>query len=445
MNDEDFFNKTIDTIEPEHFKDTAAKLIFQKIKQHHGKFGKAPSQNELDFEIRDSVSDEEEYENCEAFYTKIDGIETEFAIEKAEEYIKTRSIYNALLISLEIHDEEETNEYSKIPEILEEAINITFDRDFGIDYFNDIDKRLESYDHEAEKIPLKLSILNKITNGGFESKTLNIFMAPTGFGKSIMMADDCLHQAINGRNCIYFTFEMSDSRISKRLDANHLDIPINEMQKHSKNLRKRFEEQRSLSKGDIFLKEYPPGCITPSVLSSYIKEIQSSKKIKIDMIYVDYINLMASSQYTKSTGTYSVIKGVAEELIQVAKKHDLCVVSASQLTRDGQVNSAPNISMVSESAALPNTVDFMVSMFDNEELEAMSRCCGKQLKNRYGDINYYGTFMMGLERSKMRFYDVSEEESDKLTDNIKEEKEDKKSEEKSFSKKGSKLSLGDLT
>lgn len=416
-------------IEPDHFKDSAARSVFEIIKKHLVRYSKRPSKSEMLLELTNAITDDDVLSSAKSYLKPIsdEPVNLEWLIDMSEKYIKKRAIFNALMESIEIAEGSDSKKRSEeaIPEILTDAINISFTRDLGLNYFADIEKRLESYEENCLKIPFKLAMFNKITNGGFENKTLNVVVAPTGFGKSIFLADEALFQSkVQGKNCVYFTFEMSDMRISKRFDANELDLEINNVPKVGvTGLKERFESLSKTAKGSLHVKEYPPASVTSLTLSNYIKEVEQVNGYKIDIVFVDYINLMASSRYASSMGTYTVIKGVCEELIALSKKHDVAVISATQFNRGQQYNSSPDITGISESQGLANTVDFLVALFDNEELKKMDRVVVKQLKNRYGDINYYTSSMVGINRAKMHYFDIDESESETLIGNDKNKEE----------------------
>lgn len=426
LNDPVYFQKAFQFIKEDYFRDKDTKEIFKVLRDYVGKYDEVPSRTELrtvlsgiDLEGDEDGSLKEQCYEVIAFETE-DEINTDWIMEESEKYCRDRATYLAILESLDIIEGNKKKlKASVVPELLERAINLKFDNDIGIDFYDEVERKIEKYNEEEVKIPARLGMINKITNGGWVRKTVNGVAAPTGFGKSIWLGDEAVFQSQQGYNVAYITFEMSDERIEGRLEANVLDETMNVVKTSpTEELRKKFEAIRNRKHGYLVLKEYGPGEITAQHLSTYLKEVKMAKGEPVDILVVDYMNLMASIRYPASAGSYYLLKGVCEELVALAKKHNIVILTATQFNRGGQKNTSPEIKDISESQAIANTLDFLLAMFDNEELEKAGKAVMKQLKNRYGDKNYFKSFIVGINRGKMKFYDVSEEESKSLADNV---------------------------
>ncbi|AKE44638.1 putative primase/helicase [Sinorhizobium phage phiM9] len=427
MNDPEYFQKASPFIKEDYFRDKDAKEVYKLFRDYVEKYDEVPSRTELrtilsgiEIEGDTEGSVKEQCYDVIGYETE-DEISTDWIMEESEKYCRDRATYLAILESLDIIEGNKKKlKASVVPELLERAINLKFDNDIGIDFYEEVDRKVAKYDQDVTKIPARLGMINKITNGGWERKTVNGVAAPTGFGKSIWLGDEAVFQSQQGYNVAYITFEMSDERIEGRLDANALDETLNVVKTTPLDeLKKKFEGLRNKKHGYLMLKEYGPGEITAQNLSTYLKEVKMMKGEPVDFLVVDYMNLMASIRYPASAGSYYLLKGVCEELVSLAKRHNIVILTATQFNRGGQKNTSPEIKDISESQAIANTVDFLLAMYDNEELEKVDKAVMKQLKNRYGDKNFYKSFIVGINRGKMKFYDVSEEESRDLADNVK--------------------------
>ncbi|QIG69700.1 DNA helicase DnaB-like protein [Rhizobium phage RHph_I46] len=423
LNDPAYFQKAGPFIKQNYFVDKETKELFGIFRSYVEKYDEVPSRTELRTIVNENQEiDDDVKDLCHEVinFETDDEINFDWIMQESEAYCRQRATYLAIVDSLDIIEGKNKKlKASVVPELLERAINLKFDNDIGIDFFDDIERKLEKYDEEVTKIPFKLGMLNKVTNGGYERRAVVAVAAPTGFGKSIWLGDEALHAAEQGLNVAYITFEMSDSRIEGRLEANALDETMSVMKTTDVGeLKKKFETLRNKKHGYFVIKEYGPGEVTAQNLSTYLKEVKMSKGEPVDVLVVDYINLMASFRYAASNGTYLLLKGVCEELVALAKRHNIAILTATQFNRGGQKNSSPEIKDISESQAIANTLDALFAMYDNEELEKLNKAVMKQLKNRFGDKNFYKSFLVGINRAKMKFHDVSEEESARLADNV---------------------------
>jgi len=421
LRDSDFAAKTVDSIQPDFFKNEVARSTFIEIQNHFFAHSKTPSSDEINVLIQTmNIPDETKMEALE-YLEPLGEISTDFLMQQAEAYCKERATMNALFAALEIAEDPKKT-FDAIPELMSTAINFSFDHDIGLNYYDDVEERVSSYNENSTKIPYKLAMMNKITNGGVEPGTLNVETAPTGFGKTIRMADEAKFQSERGLTVIYYTFEMSDLRIARRLDANYLDMEMSAVPKFAKNvdnIRKRFGLQRKAARGELIFKDYAPDTITAQHLSNHIRQVQQKLGKKVDIVYIDYLNLMKAAHAAHNSGTHKQIETICKEIIaHIAKKYKIPVISATQLQRQAQDSSDVKIGNIAESQGLSNTVDFLIAWYGNDDLARNGWVRGKQLKNRYGDTNYYNAFIVGCDRSRMRFYDVEEGKSDELLENL---------------------------
>ena len=350
-------------------------------------------------------------------------------LETTERFCQDKAIYNAVVKSIKILDEPEKTQDDKgaIPELLTDALSVSFDPHIGHDYFLDSDDRYLFYHRVEKKIPFDLEFFNKITQGGLSTKTLNIALAGTGVGKSLFMchqASSCLSQ---GHDVLYITLEMSEERIAERIDANLLNIALNDLVSLPKSMyEKKIEELKQKIKGRLIIKEYPTAAAGTNHFRTLLNELNLKRNFTPDIIYVDYLNICSSSriktgQYVNS---YSYIKAIAEELRGLAVEYDVPIMSATQTNRAGFQNTDVGLEDTSESFGLPATADFMFALITNENLEEAGQLLIKQLKNRYSDLTTNKKFLVGIDRAKMKLIDLGDESQADLVDTGKEEKND---------------------
>jgi len=344
----------------------------------------------------------------------------EWLVDTTEKFCKDKAIYNAIVDGISIIDGKDKNRKpDAIPTILTDALAVCFDNAVGHDYFEDSEKRFDFYHRVEERIPFDLEFFNKITKGGLPQKTLNICLAGTGVGKSLFMchmAASCLSQ---GKNVLYITLEMAEERIAERIDANLMNISMEDLHDLPKNM---FDDKiaklNDKMNGKLIVKEYPTATAHSAHFRGLIKELAIKKSFKPDMIFVDYLNICASSRLkgASNVNSYTYIKSIAEELRGLAVECNVPIMSATQTTRGGYTSSDLGLEDTSESFGLPATADFMFAIISNEELEALNQIVVKQLKNRYNDPTVNKRFVIGIDRSKMRLYDVENKEQDDLVD-----------------------------
>ena len=441
---EDFSRKVIPFIEPDYFEERKEKIIFEEITKFIVKYGSAITVEALNIEIenRTDLNESEIKETRDISNTLHDSVvEQQWLIDITERWCRDRAIYLALMESIALADgQDETKGRDAIPSILSDALAVSFDSHIGHDYLNDYEERYESYHRKEDKIPFDLEYFDKITKGGLPNKTLNIALAGTGVGKSLFMCHMASSVLLQGKNVLYITLEMAEEKIAERIDANLLNVNIQNITELPKPM---FENKvNSLSKktqGTLIIKEYPTASAHSGHFKSLLQELALKKSFKPDIIFIDYLNICASSRYRQnaSVNSYSFIKAIAEELRGLAVEANLPIVSATQTTRSGFASSDVDLTDTSESFGLPATADLMFALISTEELEGLNQIMVKQLKNRYNDPTIFKRFVVGIDRAKMRLYDVEQKAQEDILDNGKEEEYDNSTAERFKSKKES--------
>jgi archaellum biogenesis ATPase FlaH len=415
---EQFMRKVLPFIKPEYFEGVYKQLFKEECK-YVAKYNRLPSAETFKVEIdqADGFSDEQ-YRHAIEIIPEIfrrDESDAEWLLDTTEKWCQDRAIHNAIMDSIQIIDgKHETLTKNAIPDVLTKALSITFDPNVGHDYLNDFNERFDFYTRDEEVLPFDLESFNAITKGGLPNKTLNIALAGTGVGKSLFMCHVAASALSAGKNVLYVTMEMSEERIAERIDANLLDVPIDQLDKMSKDMfaEKVARVKRSTS-GKLIVKEYPTGSAHSGHFRALLTELNLKKQFMPDLICIDYLNICASSRMKGMGGSinsYNYIKAIAEELRGLAVEFDVPIISATQTTRGGYGNSDVGLEDTSESFGLPATADLMFALISTEELEQQNQMMVKQLKNRYNDISYKKRFVVGLDRSKMRLFDVDESE-----------------------------------
>jgi archaellum biogenesis ATPase FlaH len=399
--------------------------VFDLIVEFVTKHNKIPSGKVLDLELRKLSAPEDVLTQSTHLIEEMGSrsdIDIEYLIKESEKWCRQRAIYIAIMESIQIIDGKiNDKEEGAIPEILSGALGVNFDPNIGHDYIDDSDGRFEFYNTKESRIPWDLDYLNKITKGGLPNKTLNICMAGTGVGKSLFMCHAAAANLEIGKNVLYITMEMAEERIAERIDANLMDYPIQQLGSLTKNI---FDSKISKIAqshiGKLIVKEYPTGAAHSGHFRALLNELKLKKNFKPDIIYVDYINICASSRIRAlggSINTYSYVKSIAEELRGLAVEFNVPIVSATQTTRSGFSNSDVGLEDTSESFGLPATADLMFALISTEELDELGQLMVKQLKNRYNDPTKYKRFVIGIDRSRMKLYDVEESaQADIMTD-----------------------------
>ncbi len=425
---EDFSRKVIPFIEPDYFEERQEKIIFEEITKFIVKYGSAITVEALNIEIegRTDLNESEIKETRDISNTLHDApLEPQWLLDTTEKWCRDRAIYLALMESIHIADgEDEKKNRDAIPSILSDALAVSFDSHIGHDYLQDYEERYESYHRKEDKIPFDLEYFDKITKGGLPNKTLNIALAGTGVGKSLFMCHLASSVLLQGKNVLYITLEMAEEKIAERIDANLLNVNIQNITDLPKPM---FENKvSSLTKktqGSLIIKEYPTASAHSGHFKSLLQELALKKSFRPDIIFIDYLNICASSRYRQNAAvnSYSFIKAIAEELRGLAVEANLPIVSATQTTRSGFASSDVDLTDTSESFGLPATADLMFALISTEELEGLNQIMVKQLKNRYNDPTIFKRFIVGIDRAKMRLYDVEQKAQEDILDSGKEE------------------------
>ena len=420
---EEYSRKVIPFIEPDYFEQRTEKIIFQEITEFIVKYGASITTEALAIEMenRTDLSETEVKESRELTSTLDDSpVDHQWLLDTTEKWCRDRAIYLALMESIGIADgQDEKKNRDAIPSILSDALAVSFDNHIGHNYLEDYKERYESYHKKEDRIPFDLEYFNKITKGGLPNKTLNVALAGTGVGKSLFMCHMASSVLLNGSNVLYITMEMAEEKIAERIDANLLNIPIQDLADIPKSS---FENKvNNLAKkthGQLIIKEYPTASAHSGHFKALLNELALKKSFKPDIIFVDYLNICASSRYKGSANinSYTLVKSIAEELRGLAVEAEVPIVSATQTTRSGYGSSDVDLTDTSESFGLPATADLMFALISTEELEQLGQIMVKQLKNRYNDLSVFKRFIVGIDRAKMRLYDCEQTAQDNIMD-----------------------------
>jgi len=432
IHNEEYSRKVLPFLTKEYFMEHTDKLLYEQINSFINKYNNLPTKEALVIELDGTSLKDEEFENVTELLTYLEGQNDEksdiqWLLETTEKFCQDKAIYNAVVSSIKILDEPEKSKADKgaIPELLTDALSVSFDPHVGHDYLLDSDDRFDFYHKVEKKIPFDLEYFNKITGGGLSSKTLNIAMAGTGVGKSLFMchfSSNCISQ---GHNVLYITLEMAEERIAERIDANLLNIKLDDLKSLPKSMYdKKIGDLKNKIKGRLIVKEYPTAAASTNHFRALLNELNLKRNFKPDIIFVDYINICSSArikpgQYVNS---YSYVKSIAEELRGLAVEFKVPIMSATQTNRQGFQNTDVGLEDTSESFGLPATADFMFAIISNDKLEEVNQILVKQLKNRYGDPTVNKKFLVGVDRAKMKLLDLGDKSQSDLVDTGKVEK-----------------------
>ena len=428
LHNEEYLRKVIPFIKPEYFEDNHQKIIFEEIQNFVEKYNQVASKEILCIEVenRNDINDSS-FKEVVRIITSLEEelSEFEWLIDTTEKWCRDRAIYLALMESIALADgTDEKKGRDAIPSILSDALAVSFDAHVGHDYLADYEARYETYHRKEDRVEFDLEYFNKITKGGLPNKTLNIALAGTGVGKSLFMCHVASSVLLQGRNVLYITMEMAEEKIAERIDANLLNVPIQEIGELPKVM---FEDKvtklAQKTQGTLIIKEYPTASAHSGHFKSLLNELALKKSFRPDIIFIDYLNICASSRYrgNSTVNSYSYIKAIAEELRGLAVEANVPIVSATQTTRSGYGSSDVELTDTSESFGLPATADLMFALISTDDLEGLGQIMVKQLKNRYNDPTIYKRFVVGIDRAKMRLYDCEQSAQDDIIDSGKEE------------------------
>ena len=430
LHNENYARKAIPFLKTEYFSDQKDKVVFELIDNYVKTYNAFPTREALAIELsnKSGVSEQlykETVTEIESF-GRDEKNKTEWLLDQTEKFCQEKAVYNAIMSSIQILDDK-TGKTSKgsIPQILSDALGVSFDTHIGHDFLEDSESRFEFYHKKESRVPFDLEYFNKITQGGLPKKTLNIALAGTGVGKSLFMCSCAAGNLQQGLSVLYITMEMAEEKIAERIDANMLDTPIDQLALLPKEIYdKKVGRIKSKTEGKLIIKEYPTACAGSANFRHLLNELKIKKNFIPDIIYIDYLNICTSSRlkYGANVNSYTLIKAIAEELRGLAVEYNVPIVSATQTTRSGYSSSDVGLEDTSESFGLPATADFMFALIATEELTQYGQIMVKQLKNRYNDPGVNTRFMLGVDRSKMRLYDVEQSAQDDLLDGPKKSK-----------------------
>jgi archaellum biogenesis ATPase FlaH len=424
---EEYARKVLPFLNDSYFTDRSEKLVFQHVKEFILQYNALPTLEALHININNLPNlKEEEIKSAINVIGTIEDIkeeksEQQWLVDKTEKFCQEKAIYNAVLESIGILDQnsKSTKDKGAIPQILSDALAVSFDSHVGHDYLNDSDARYDFYHKTEKKIPFDLDFMNKITKGGLPAKTLNIFLAGTGVGKSLFMCHVASACLVQGYNVLYVTMEMAEEKIAERIDANLLNVTLDDLSSLPKDVYdKKVEKVRRSTVGKLIIKEYPTALASTTHFRTLLNELMLKKSFRPDIIFIDYLNICCSARVKPGSNinSYTYIKAIAEELRGLAVEFKVPIVSATQTTRSGFASTDVELTDTSESFGLPATADFMAALISTEELEALNQIMVKQLKNRYNDPTANKRFVLGIDRAKMRLYDVEQSAQDDIQD-----------------------------
>lgn len=429
IHNEEYCRKVLPFLKKRYFSERKEAVVFEEINKFFETYNKPVTQEILAIEVnnRKDISDTDlkDQQQLISGLTKQDTNE-EWLLNETETFCKKKAVYNAILDSIGIIDgKDKERQDDAIPSLLSDALSVSFDNHVGHNYLDDSDSRYEFYHRVEEKIKFDLDMLNKITKGGLSNKTLNVILAGTGVGKSLFMCHCAAANLLDNKNVLYITMEMAEERIAERIDANLLNLSMDELKVVDKPIfDSRLDKVRKKSQGKLTIKEYPTAGAHAGHFRALLEELKLKQEFKPDIIYIDYLNICSSQRlrYGANVNSYTYIKTIAEELRGLAVEYNVPIVSATQTTRSGFTNSDPGLEDTSESFGLPATVDLMLALISTEELEGLNQLMVKQLKNRYNDPSYYKRFVIGVDRAKMKLYDVEVSAQNNISDSGQDDK-----------------------
>ena len=423
LHDEQFTRQVLPFVQSEYFEERSDRVIFEEISSYLKDYDGLPTKEVLHIEIEKRTDlSEDEFKLSEQLVDSLEPTESDnsWMLDTTEKWCKERAIYLALMESIKIADgQDEKKQPDAIPSILSDALAVGFDQHVGHDYIDDSKDRFAYYHRVENKIPFDLEYFNKITSGGLSDKTLNIALAGTGVGKSLFMCHVASSVLLQGKNVLYITLEMAEEKIAERIDANLLNTNIQDIAELPKStFTKKIDKLAAKTSGKLIIKEYPTASAHTGHFKALLQELKLKKSFEPDIIFVDYLNICASSRYRSAVNvnSYSYVKAIAEELRGLAVETSVPICSATQTTRSGFASSDPNLTDTSESFGLPATADLMFALVSTEDLENLNQIMVKQLKNRYNDPTMNKRFVVGIDRAKMRLYDCEQSAQDDIVD-----------------------------
>ena len=409
-------------LKTEYFTDQYERIVAEELLTFFTHYNKPASLDILAIQIGKRKLHKDQIEGIEKYINDLNYIteNKEWLLKNTESFCKKQAVYNAIIDSFEIIEGKDKNlTEDAIPTLLSDALAVSFDKSVGHDYLEDFAERYDFYHRLEEKLSFDLELFNKITKGGLSKKTLNVILAGTGVGKSLFMCHVAAAALNQGKNVLYITMEMAEERIAERIDANLLNMSMDELSKVEKDIYEtRIGKLIKKTTGKLIIKEYPTASAHAGHFKALLEELKMKRNFMPDLIIIDYLNICASSRLKHGSGvnSYTYIKSIAEELRGLGVEYNVPVLSATQTTRGGYDNTDVDLTDTSESFGLPATVDFMFALISTEELENLNQIMVKQLKNRYNDPSYYKRFVIGVDRARMKLYDVEESAQKNISD-----------------------------
>jgi len=424
VHNEDFARKTLPFLKEDYFSDSSERVVYKRIADFMTKYNSRPTREAIGIEIESSNNlTEEEHKRSMALVRNLvepEPVTMDWLLESTEAFCQERAVFNAVMDSIAILDGKDKNRTkNSIPEILSEALGVSFDSHIGHDFIEDFEERYDYYHRVEEKVAFDLELFNKITRGGLSRKSLNIILAGTGVGKTLAMCHFAAANLTMGKNVLYITMEMAEEKIAERIDANLLNVASEDLQQLPKEMyQNKIARLRSKTQGKLIIKEYPTASAHAGHIRHLLNELNLKRNFVPDIIYIDYLNICCSSRIKpgSNVNSYSYIKSIAEELRGLAVEKNVPIVSATQTTRSGYTSSDPGLEDTSESFGLPATADFMIALVRDEEMDERGQIMVKQLKNRYSDPANTRKFFVGVDRVKMRLFDLEESAQDDIID-----------------------------
>lgn len=421
---EEYARKVTPFLKDEYFDNNSQKIVFKEILNYIEKYNGLPTKEALRIAIdeKDNLNEEQykEVSNTISNLNYEDKTDLDWIVDKTEKFCQDKAIYNAVRESILVLDgQHKSLDKGSIPKMLSDALSVSFDNNVGHDYLDNYEERYDFYHAKEDKISFDLDMFNQITKGGLSRKSLSIALAGTGVGKTLFMTHCAAANLTAGLNVLYITMEMAEERIAERIDANLLDLTIDELKEVPKaTYETRIGRVKSKTTGKLIVKEYPTASAGSAHFRHLLNELKLKKNFTPDVVYIDYLNICMSSRmkYGANVNSYTLIKAIAEELRGLAVEFNIPIMSATQTTRSGYGSSDLGLEDTSESFGLPATADFMFGLISTEELESLGQLMVKQLKNRWGDTNFLKRFVVGIDRSKMRLYDAEEDAQDLMDD-----------------------------
>ena len=412
LHNEDYTRKVLPFLKQEYFTDRSEKIVFSEIQKFISQYNKRPTKETLQIDIgKRKDLNETEYKAVVELISSLnkEEVDLQWLVNTTEKFCKDRAVHNAVMDGIQILDgKDKKHTPEAIPEILRDALSVSFDKNVGHDYLSDIDQRFDFYHKKETRIPFDLDFFNKVTKGGLPTKTLNVALAGTGVGKTLFMCHQAASALAQNKNVLYITMEMAEERIAERIDANLFDVTMDDLHDMPKQLYdSKLDKLNAKTNGKLIIKEYPTASAHSGHFRALMNELSLKKSFKPDVVFIDYLNICASARFKGGNiSSYFYVKAIAEELRGLAVEFNLPIFSATQTTRTGYVSTDIGLEDTSESFGLPATADFMFALMSNEELEALGQMKVKQLKNRYNDPGLNRAFIVGVDRAKMRLYDV---------------------------------------